>query len=246
MLRRSGDVIPPPAASGSAGQDTDHRHLLSFASAQSCLTLAHGLSGRSYIVPDTHTHVWSWGRAICRVPAATLVGLICWSSGKIKEMNEHSMSLLNGLFCLLGKIPVPPQVSHMWQLVQPVVLRCGHMQALSSASVTFFPAHCSARILHTLTTLGFLLITWVSAHNSKEDLGTKTLSLSRQQIKFTISKWSLTNVLALMRHSTKTSSFGKRLPLLTVAQASQAWMLSSDCGIQTHHSSTLQTDSYSS
>lgn len=67
---------------------------------------------------------------------------------------------------------LPSQDSHMWQLVQPVVLRSGHLQMLSSATSWFFPMHSSVCILQAVRRIGFVLTTEV-AHTSRDELETK-------------------------------------------------------------------------
>lgn len=62
----------------------------------------------------------------------------------------------------------------MWQLVQPVVLRSGHVHELSSTISWSFPKHRSVCILHTVSRTDFLLAA-VDAHTSKDELVTKII-----------------------------------------------------------------------
>lgn len=76
------------APSGTARQDTENWHRLSFASLQSCLTLAHGLAGSSLVLTHADTHAYPWGSAVCSFPAATLVGFT-WHSVETKEVSTN-------------------------------------------------------------------------------------------------------------------------------------------------------------
>lgn len=76
VFEDNGDPLSPLKAkvSASTRQDADDRHLFSFAALQSSFTLTHSLIAS--ICPDTNTHVYSRVGAVCRVPAAALIGLI--------------------------------------------------------------------------------------------------------------------------------------------------------------------------
>lgn len=81
--------------------------------------------------------------------------------------STHSVWNLEYLHILLSP---PSQRSHMWQLVQPVVFRSGHLQTLSSATRWFFPIHCSACIRQTVRRMGLFVLAAV-VHTSRDELG---------------------------------------------------------------------------
>lgn len=58
---------------------------------------------------------------------------LVWSKKKKKKSLYKSRHLVLNLEFLHILLSPPSQRSHMWHLVQPVVLRSGHLQTLSSA-----------------------------------------------------------------------------------------------------------------
>lgn len=101
------------------------------------------------------------------------------------KIQKLSNALSYSCLCMF----LPSQVSHMWQPVQPAVLRCGHLQALSSAITGFLPIHCSACILHTLR--WDCLPTEIVAHNSKDELVASKSRVKRNKHKNNDSQESL-------------------------------------------------------
>lgn len=125
----------------------------------------------------------------------------------------------------------PSQRSHRWQLVQPAVLRSGHLQTLSSAISWLFPMHRSACILQTVRRMGLFVLAAV-VHTSRDELGEKGNMLSKQLIlkkkqqtfgplnKFGTLKRKLP---ALKRHLTHAFSFWMLLPWLTLDLSKCPW-----------------------
>lgn len=94
---------------------------------------------------------------------------LVWSKKKKKSLYKRTHFVLNLEYLHILLSP-PSQRSHMWQLVQPVVLRLGHLQTLSSAIRWFFPTHRSACIWQTVRTTGLFVMAAV-VHNCRDELG---------------------------------------------------------------------------
>lgn len=131
---------------------------------------------------------------------------------------------------------LPSQVSHMWQFLQPVVLRCGHLQDVSASIMCALPKHSSTCILHTLRRSDLLLAA-VVPHTSKEELVT-TVTTVRNSVEFKsqMSKLvTMVNKPALKGHFANTLSSGRLLPGFALHWRSP-WLLHNGCWIYRSHS----------
>lgn len=150
--------------------------------------------------------------------------------GWITTVRTHTLRLI---LCNY-QTPLPSHISHMWHMVQPVVLRSGHLHVLSSAIIWLFPIQCRACILQTLRRT-VLLFTGLVAHTSKDELLTQSSTGTREFMKYvqflhvSWTKWW--NIPALERHFANTFSSGGFLPRLTLHDRRAAWLWCADCGI---------------